>query len=174
MSLPSHKFIAWTKTIQDILSKDKTKAKNLETLIGRLNHIALIIPLARHFLARIRFFHSNMNAFAWYRLMPNVHDDLKLYTRILPRTRKGISMNLLTYREPTRIYLTDSYKIGTGGFSSKGRAWRWQIPKEYWVRAHINLLDFCAELVLICIEIKEDTLDDEEFLLSMGDSTEDI
>ena len=57
VSSPDSKFIAWTKTIQDILSKDKTKAKNLETLIVRLNHTASIIPLARHFLAIIRFFH---------------------------------------------------------------------------------------------------------------------
>ena len=66
VSLPEPKFIALTKTIQDIISKDETKAKNLETIIGRLNHTALIIPLARHLLARIGFFHSKMNTFAWY------------------------------------------------------------------------------------------------------------
>ena len=88
--LPDLKFIAWTKTIQDILSKDKTKANNLETLIVRLNHAASIIPLARHFLARIHFFQSKINAFSWYQLRPNIHDDLKLYMRILQKARKGI------------------------------------------------------------------------------------
>ena len=129
MSLPKPNFIAWTKNIQDILSKDETKANNLETLIGSLNHTALIFPLARHFLVRIRFFHSNMNAFAWYQLRPNIHDDLKLHKRILQKSRKGTLVNLITYRKPTRIYITDTYKIGMGGFISKGRAWRWQIPK---------------------------------------------
>ena len=66
MSLPEPKFISWTKNIQDVLSKDETKVKNLKILIGRLNHTASIIPLARHFLAIIRFFHSKMNAFSWY------------------------------------------------------------------------------------------------------------
>ena len=64
VSLPDPKFISSTKTIQGILSKDKTKSKNLETLIGRLNHTVSIIPLARHFLAIIKFFHSKVNAFA--------------------------------------------------------------------------------------------------------------
>ena len=32
-------------------------------------------------------------------------------------------------------------------------------------------MEFCAELVLIWIDIVEDTLDDEEFLLYMGEST---
>ena len=31
-------------------------------------------------------------------------------------------MNLLTYRETTRIYHTDACEIGMGGFVSKGRA----------------------------------------------------
>ena len=57
------------------------------------------------------------------------------------------------------------------GFRSKGRAWQWQIPKEYWGCAHINLLEFCAEIILIWVDIVEDALDDEEYLLSMEDST---
>ena len=121
VSLPNPKFIAWTKTIQDIISKYKTKAKNLETLMGRLNHTASIIPLARHFLARTMYFYSNINAFARYQLCPNIHDDLKLHMRILQKARKGILMNLLTYCEPTHIYLTAACEIGMGSFISKGR-----------------------------------------------------
>ena len=115
-----------------------------------------------------------MNAFDWYRLRTNIRDDMKLHMKILQKSHEGISMNLLTYREPTRINLTNAYKIGMVGLSSKGRAWRWQIPKTFWGRAHINLLELCAELVSIWIDIVEDTLDDEECLISMGDSTTDI
>ena len=111
------------------LIKRRKKAKNLETLIGRLNHTESIIPLARHLLARIRLLHSKMNAFNWYRLRPNICDNLKLHMSIIQKSRKGILMNLLTYRELTCIYLTDACKIGIGGLSSKVRAWRWKIPK---------------------------------------------
>ena len=127
--LTNPKFIAWTKTIQDILSKYETKTKNLETLIGRLNHTASIIPLDINFLVRIRFFHSNMNAYSLYQLRRNICDDLKLQMRIPQKARKDILMNLLTYREPTRIYLTDACEIGMGGLRSKGISWRWKIPK---------------------------------------------
>ena len=159
--LPNPKCIAWTKNIQDISSKHETKAKNLETLIRRLNHIVLIIPLARNFFARIRYFQSKMIAFVWLRLWPNIRDNLKLHIRILQKSYKGISMNLLTYREPTRIYLTDACKIGMSGFSSKGRLCRWQIPKEYLSRAYINLLEFFSELLSIWIDIVEETMDDK-------------
>ena len=61
-----------------------------------------------------------------------------------------------------------------GGFSSNVRACRWQIPKEYWGRVYINLLELYAELVSIWIDIVEDALDGEECLLSMGDITKAI
>ena len=96
VSLLEPKFIAWTKTIKNIISKDKTKAKNLETLIGRQYHTASIIPLDIHFIVIIRFFHSNMNAFSWYQLRRNICDNLKLHMRIPQKDRKGISMNLIT------------------------------------------------------------------------------
>ena len=54
-----------------------------------------------------------------------------------------------------------------GGFISKGRAWWWNPPKEYWDSAHINLLEFCAELLSIWINIVEDTMYDENCLLYM-------
>ena len=50
--LTETKFISWTKSIQDIISKEETKAKTLETLIVRLNHTSSIIPLAIYFLCK--------------------------------------------------------------------------------------------------------------------------
>ena len=108
MSLLNPKFVAWTKTIQAIWSKDKTKNKILEMLMGRLNSTASIFPLARHLLAIIRYSYSKMNAFSWYPLRPNIRNNLKLHMRILHKARKGIYMNLLTNCEPTQIYLTDT------------------------------------------------------------------
>ena len=112
VSLPDPKFISSTKTIQGILSKDKTKSKNLETLIGRINPIASTFLLERHLLARIRYFNLKMNDFAWYQILPNIRNKLKLHMNILQKDHKGILMNLLTYCEPTRIYLTNAREIG--------------------------------------------------------------
>ena len=82
VSLPGPKFIAWTKTIQDILSKDGTNANNFELLIGRLNHKASIIPLERHLFTRIRYFKLKINAFSRYLLWTNICNDLKLHMKI--------------------------------------------------------------------------------------------
>ena len=110
-----------------------------------------------------------MNAFDHYQLQPKTCDNLKIHMRILQKAHEGILMNMLTYRKPTRVYLTNACEICMGGFSSKCKTWRWQTPKEYWGRAHINLWEFCAELVSIWIDIVEDTLNEKEYLLSIGD-----
>jgi hypothetical protein len=54
IALPRNKFVAWTNAIETLLNMDKITHKELETLIGRLNHVGFIIPLARHFLGRLR------------------------------------------------------------------------------------------------------------------------
>ena len=47
--------MAWTKAIQSMIETRKcNKYKELATLVGRINHVAYIIPQARHFINRIR------------------------------------------------------------------------------------------------------------------------
>lgn len=63
-------------------------------------------------------------------------------------------MNLLTYRYPDVIYLSDhGCEYGIGGYSAHGHAWRWKIPPELQNGAHINLLEFIAELICIWVNI---------------------
>ena len=47
--LPKLKAMKWTDEINEALSIEKVKAKDLEKLIGKLNHAAFIIPLSRYF-----------------------------------------------------------------------------------------------------------------------------
>jgi hypothetical protein len=54
LSLPTNKFDAWMLDIKQISSAGKTTFGNLDTTVGRLNHAAYVIPLARHFLNRLR------------------------------------------------------------------------------------------------------------------------
>jgi hypothetical protein len=50
ISLPKEKAIAWTKAIKIMLQNCKRhKYKELATLVGRINHVAYIIPQARAF-----------------------------------------------------------------------------------------------------------------------------
>jgi hypothetical protein len=52
ISLPKDKFITWTAGINR-LSASRVKHKDLERLIGRLNHVAGIYKPMRHFLGRL-------------------------------------------------------------------------------------------------------------------------
>jgi hypothetical protein len=53
--LPLDKLLAWEgDLISLLLAEGRSTMGDLESLVGRLNHAALIIPLSRHFLNRIR------------------------------------------------------------------------------------------------------------------------
>jgi len=148
------KYESWTSQLQDIIAnKGLTSKKALETVIGRLNHVASIIPLARHFMSCLNFTNSRASMFKPIFLNKNTIEDMTLWLDILHVSRQGISMNLLTFRHPDIVYWSDACNSGIGGYSSKGHAWRWQIPTELQNRAHINLLEFIAELICIWVDI---------------------
>ena len=54
ISLPDDKYLAWSADIRKLMKVGHCPAKELETLVGRLNHTAYIIPNSRHFMSRIR------------------------------------------------------------------------------------------------------------------------
>ena len=54
ISLPENKYIAWSEEIKSMMEEGKAKHSILETLVGRLPHLSLIIPAVNHFLSRLR------------------------------------------------------------------------------------------------------------------------
>ena len=54
ISLPDHKALAWCASINKLLSEKKSTFKELESLVGRLTHISMVIKSILHFLSRIR------------------------------------------------------------------------------------------------------------------------
>ena len=54
--LPTNKFVAWTKIIKDTIASGYVNAKKFESTIGRLNHLALVVPFVNHFLSRLQEF----------------------------------------------------------------------------------------------------------------------
>jgi hypothetical protein len=49
ISLPLDKHLKWIYQIKSIISNKRVYQKQLESLIGRLNHVGSIIPMIRHF-----------------------------------------------------------------------------------------------------------------------------
>jgi hypothetical protein len=172
IKLSDKKFSIWSHQIQDILNdRGKISKKMLEVVVGRLNHAASIILILRHFLSRLHFHLSKMKDFKVYHLPKQALKDLELWLKILQKANTGISLNLLTYRAPNKLYWSDACEYGLGGFSSGGKAWRWHIPEELQHRAHINLLEFMAEIACIWDDILEGNIQTQDCILAFGDST---
>jgi hypothetical protein len=135
ISLPENKFISWTTDVNHLLAAGTTTAKELESMIGQLGHLTLVVPGIYHFLSHLR----ELQQFATHRRLIHIsdscRDDLLLMLRFLDIAKKGIDMNLITFCKPTHVYRSDSCLYGLGGFSDKGFAWRFEIPAD---------LQFCA------------------------------
>ena len=132
----------------------------LDSLIGWLNHVGMILPLSRHFLPRLRAKH-----------------DRNKWLLFLAKVADGISLNLIVHRKPTRVGFSDSCPRGIGGFTWTGRAWRILIPLGSILRQGgkaNNVLEFLGMAINIwemCDECREGDFD---CLLSIGDSSSAI
>ena len=174
VSLPDDKYEAWVETIARIVREKGSTKGDLDTLEGQLNHAAYVIPLARHFLTRLRAArNSKSNKKAHIKLTGPVLSDLNLWLELLRRANAGISMNLVVTRRPSRISWSDSCPFGLGGFLLRsGRAWRLRIPEEsvlYGSASINNLLEFLGMAVNVWLECLES--DAQDCILSIGDNT---
>jgi hypothetical protein len=95
IQLPEDKFVAWIAEVEALIRSQHCPHHVLETLVGRLNHAAVIIPMAQHFLGRLRN-RIDPNAFKQksLQLAKAEIEDLKLWRQLLAKAGKGISMIL--------------------------------------------------------------------------------
>ena len=168
---PSEKSIAWSKMVDDIIKRGKSNHDELDSLIGRLTHISVILQPSKHFLSRLRFERKRAKNRRSIKLRKDAIEDLHLHKRFLLVAKSGISMNLLTYRKPTHIYRSDACPFGLGGYSATGQAWRWYIPKILRFRATINMLEHLAAVICPWVDLIENNLPHYSCILAMTDST---
>ena len=175
VSLPSHKHIAWKNSITDAIDSKSMLPSELETLIGRLNHMASIMTMSRHFLSRLRYYFDKSKEpnkkYSRIFFNKSVIHDLNLWLLFLDKAYNGISMNILVFRKPTHIYRTDACEYGLGGSFSDGTLWRWAIPHDLLHRAHISLLEFMGMLIPIWMDVLNGSLSLHDCILSLGDSS---
>ena len=149
VALPKEKFAAWMKSLEEIISKGSCTLKELNTLLGRLNHAAMVIPMSRHFLGRSRHVlcmkYKNNQVM---QLSSEILEDLALWLKSLRKAHSGISVNLLVERYPSQTHIADSYENGIGGFSLiTGKAWRFELPNCLKGRVSNDALECLAEIV---------------------------
>ena len=126
--LPLHKFTAWSQSITSILDTGATTFSHLETLIGRLTHMSIIMPHILHFMSRLRKLRTSATKRRSVKLSLVHKEDLVLLHKFLYKAHQGIDINLITFRQPTHAYFSDACPTGLGGYNDRGTAWRWQIP----------------------------------------------
>lgn len=175
--LPKDKFDAWSGDVLTCITKGRSNQEEMDTLVGRLNHTATVIPLSRHFLDRLRNL-IDRHAFrtSGIPLSTDVIKDLKLWLTLLTKAARGISLNLVTVRRPTRVCWSDACPFGIGGYSTSGRAWRVQIPTTSSLFGHPgvnNLLEFLGMVINVWLEC-EDARNEHECILALGDNTSAI
>ena len=173
VSLPSHKYHAWNLQIEEVIKAKTVNYKTLESILGRLENVAIIVKMFGHFLNNIRSIQIKASKTKHnQKLTKNAIAELKLSQSFLKRAHDGINMNVLTFREPNRIYIGDASEHGLGGMSIKsGKAWRYLIPPKLRGRAHINLLEFLVQVISIWVDIEEKSIQPQDCLLAMGDNT---
>ena len=176
VSLPDDKYKAWIGDVHRLIRNGHCGAKELETLVGRLNHTSYIMPNARHFMSRIRKGLEDKGKGRQRRVSAAAIEDLRLWLGFLSHANRGVSMNLLVTREPDMVCWSDACPLGIGGYSLSGRAWRLRIPETSPIHGHIgvnNLLEFLGmgiNVWLSCIESEGG----ENCILAIGDNTSAI
>eukprot|EP00978_Attheya_sp_CCMP212_P014757 scaffold37761_cov49-Attheya_sp.AAC.6 len=128
--LPIPTFNAWSDVIEGIIASAVTCEHVMETLIGRLDHMCTVMPMARHFMSHLRFLKVRCHKKRETKVMEDEVEDLKLMHIFLMHARDGVNMNLITFRRPNIVLRLDASTTshGLGGYTSDGRVWRMKLP----------------------------------------------
>jgi hypothetical protein len=90
---------------------------------------------------------------------------------IIKIMHNGISMNIIVYRWPARIYRSDLCPAGLGGYSDSGFTGQYCIKPEHQFWVTNNLLEHIAAIITPWVDIIWGRLHPVAFTLSMTNST---
>ena len=179
VGLPKTKFDMWTDDLKRIQHARRSSTELLATIEGRLEHTASVLPMARHFLTRLRA--QKMSALAsntpYIKLSDEVIKDLRLWEQLLAKARQGISINLLTTRRPDIIGWSDACPFGMGGYNTAGRAWRLLIQPDSPIFGESrvnNILEYIAMTVNALASARDAHTTIAPCVLALGDNTSAI
>ena len=157
IALPTDKFRAWSEQIKEVRAAKWVNYETIAQLLGRLNHVAFIIPAARHFTNRLRRLEFIANKKRRAKVNSEARKDLSLWLKLLAWANKGISINNVVYRTPTSKGLSDSSETGIGGYNwQTGIAWRYEFTQDEQVSFDINQKEYLASAINQKIGLEHD------------------
>ena len=169
--LPQLKTLRWINELDELLSLERVRQKQLESMLGKLNHAAFIIPLSRYFLNRLRHTETLSKKFGPQKLSQGTREDISLFKDLLSiMSLEGSSIQNITHSLPDIFCWSDACEFGLGGFNSNGLAWQWEIPKKLQGRASINLLEFIASVITIILSLENQSKNKKVFALTDNSS----
>jgi hypothetical protein len=90
----------------------------------------------------------------------------------LDLANRGIPINNIVFRKPSKIYRSDASEFGLGGYNiTSGSAWRFELPVDCRLRTSLNSLEFIACVITIWVDILNQEINPEDCILSQTDST---
>ena len=172
ISLPAEKAKAWSSSIESLISyTNKVAHQTLATLVGRLNHVAFIIPQARHFINRIRRDELRAATHRAVRLTQETKSDLKLWLKFITYAKEGISINSVIFRTPTSLSISDACETGMGGYDPiSGIMWRHEFTELEQTSFSLNTKEFLAAQISQELTLERDP-SPFPCHLNIGDST---
>ena len=141
--------------VESFISIKSANAKDLSSVLVRMENIAIVIPMFGHFINHI--IHLEIKAtISTKKQFINMRskEDFKIVLKFLRKAKEGVNMNLVTFRSPNKIYINDASEHVLGGFSTHGCLWVYVILIPLRGRAHINLLELLAQVISIWIYIE--------------------
>ena len=121
--LPMDKAIGWIAEIKEILAPDmKVKTKQIESTIGRLNHVGYILPQGRYFLNRIRYLQKRCEKYGPQKISKLERKDFELWIEFLENASQvGVNLNLISFTKPDCKIYTDASSHGMGGYNKESQ-----------------------------------------------------
>ena len=158
IALTHEKATAWAAEIKNMQkNRKKVVAKDLQTLIGKLNHVCFVIPDARHFMNNLRKMEKLARFRKKVKLSRGAMDDLDLWLEFLASAAAGISINRVIFRKPTITTFSDSSELGIGGFCPKtGIGWRHMFSPEEQQTFTLNTKEYIASAIDMDLQMELD------------------
>ena len=174
VQLPKHKSIAWMGEVKALIVRKSISHADLASLIGKLENVITIVKMMGHFMNNLYALKDKAESASPHSvaITHRVKADAKIHIHCLKKAQLGISMNLLTFREPTHIIIGDACEHGLGAFHlESGIGYSYIIPEKLRGRAHINVLEFLTQVIQIWFDIIDGRIPPFSCILAMGDNT---
>ena len=172
--LPTDKALFWTSEIDRLLAQNyRIKSKELESTIGRLNHIGYILPNGRYFLNRLRRLLIRCEKYGPQIPSKPEKEDFILWKHFISHAAQtGVSFNMISFTKPDDTIYTDASSQGMGGYNpATGQAWRFQLQPWMKKSFHINTLEFLASTIGLWLEILNSTTEYKRILALTDNSS---